>query len=91
MEKIKSLKLINLIKCVLVSVLVSLGFILGFAIILKFTTFNDFVIKIINQIIKIISIFFGVFMCLKHQKENKLTELEAMNRPQYQKHHMLQK
>ena len=69
MEKIKSLKLINITKCVLISVLISLGLILGFAIILKFTTFNDFVIKIINQIIKIVSIFLGVFTCLKYEKE----------------------
>ena len=72
MEKVKSFSFANIIKSALISVLISIGSILCFAIVLKFVDLNDSVIKIINQVIKIISIFFGVFVMLKSNKEKGL-------------------
>ncbi len=71
MQKTK-LNFTSLIKGSLVSVLLSVGFILIFAVLLKFVDFNDSVIKIINQTIKILSIFFGVFSALKFNKDKAL-------------------
>ena len=69
MEKTNKFDLINILKGTLISVLVSLGLILVFAIVLKFVDFSDSIIKIINQIIKIISIFVGIYFVLKDKKE----------------------
>ncbi len=72
MEKSKKFSFSNVLKGALVSVLISLGLILVFAVLLKFVELSDIAIKLINQTIKIISIFFGVYMCQKHQKEQGL-------------------
>lgn len=55
----------NMIRGILVSLCITFVLILAFALTLKFLSANDLTIKIINQGIKIISIFFGVNVCLK--------------------------
>ena len=69
MEKTMKENFANILKGTLISVLISLGLILVFAVCLKFIDLSDSIIKIINQFIKIFSIFFGVFNFLKTQKE----------------------
>ena len=61
MEKTLKSSFLNIVKGTLIAVLISVGLILIFAVTLKFVDFSDIVIKIINQIIKIISIFFVLF------------------------------
>lgn len=72
MEKLKKFSMLKILKSALICVLISLGLILIFAISLKFIDISDVVIKIINQVIKIISIFFGVFFCQKTDKSRGL-------------------
>ena len=60
------------IKGVLVSLLVTLAGIFLFALVLKFVDLNALVIKIVNQIIKILSVLFGVKVCLKGNKSKGL-------------------
>lgn len=60
------------IKGVLVSLLVTLAGIFLFALILKFVDLDALVIKIVNQIIKILSVLFGVKVCLKGNKSKGL-------------------
>lgn len=62
----------NLLKGVLISICVSLVGIFIFALVLKFINISDFVIKIINQIIKILSVFLGVKVCLKRDRSKTL-------------------
>ena len=61
--------LINVIKGSLIALCVSLVGILVFAFILKFTNISENVITPVNQVIKGVSIFFGVFIALKKQRE----------------------
>lgn len=63
---------INILKGVLISLCFSLVGILLFAFILKFTNISEGVITPINQIIKGVSIFFGVMFALKKQRETGL-------------------
>lgn len=56
-------------KGTLIALCVSLVLVLVFAFILKFTNISDSVINPINQVIKGISIFLGVFIGLKKCKE----------------------
>ena len=74
MEKTIKSNLVMIIKSTLIAVLISVVAILGFAILLKFIDMSDLVIKIINQIIKIISIFFGNFILLKNDKSRGLVK-----------------
>lgn len=62
----------NLLKGVLISICVSLVGIFAFALVLKFVNMGDIIIKIINQIIKILSVFFGVRVTLKKDKSKAL-------------------
>ena len=62
----------NLAKGVLIALCFSLVGILIFAFVLKFTNISASVIVPINQIIKGVSIFFGVFIALKKQRETGL-------------------
>ena len=62
----------QVLKGVLVSVCFSLVGILIFALSLRFFEISDMGIKIVNQIIKTISIFLGCFLCLKNNRENGL-------------------
>ncbi len=56
---------IQILKGTLVAVSVALVLILAFAIVIRFASVPDGFIKPINQVIKIISILFGVFAALK--------------------------
>ena len=56
-------------KGTLIALCVSLVLVLVFAFILKFTNISDSVINPINQVIKGVSIFSGVFLGLKKCKE----------------------
>lgn len=72
MEKTLKSSFTNILKSTLIAVLISVGLILIFAVTLKFVDFSDTIIKIINQIIKIISIFVGCFFLLKKDKSKGL-------------------
>ncbi len=60
---------LNIVKGTLIALSFSLVGILIFAFILKFTNISESVITPINQVIKGVSIFLGVFIALKKQKE----------------------
>ncbi len=59
-----------IIKGGLFALIISIFAILLFAIILKFVNMSDLTVKIINQIIKVLSIFLGCFIALR--KNGKL-------------------
>ena len=61
-----------LLKGVFVGLIISVIGILLFAFVLKFVALNDTVIKIINQIIKVLSVLFGVMVVLKKDKSQGL-------------------
>lgn len=61
---------LNFIKGLFSSLCVSLILILIFAFVLKFVSISDATIKIINQIIKISSIFYGISVIRKKDKNN---------------------
>lgn len=60
---------LQVLKGSITAVSISLVLILAFAMLLRFTNISDKVIMPINQIIKIVSIFFGVYSALKYHKE----------------------
>lgn len=60
---------VNLLKGVLIALFFSLISILLFAFVLKFTNISESVITPVNQIIKGLSVFFGVSFALKKQRE----------------------
>ena len=62
--------LTGIVKGVFVALLTSVVGILIFAVVLKFVLLNDLTIKIVNQIIKILSVFFGVKVAIKDNKSN---------------------
>ena len=73
--KVKALKkdksgnlLLSIVKGVVVGLCVALVGILFFAFILRFTNISDKIIAPVNQVIKGVSIFFGVFIGLKKHK-----------------------
>ncbi len=72
--KIKSSSpiLSNIFKGSLISVSITLVSILVFALIIKFANVPDNIIAPVNQIIKIVSIFFGCFLSLKHFQQKGL-------------------
>ena len=70
--KFSSPVLSNVIKGSLISVSLSLVFILIFAIIIKFANIPDVAITPVNQFIKIVSIFLGCFMSLKQYQQKGL-------------------
>ena len=59
-----------ILKGVITSLCVSLVAILLFAFILRFTSVSDNIISPVNQVIKGVAIFLGVFFGLKKVKEN---------------------
>ena len=65
----KKTLLMSIVKGCLTALCVSLVGILIFAFILKFTNISDSVINPVNQVIKGASIFLGVFIGLKKEKE----------------------
>ena len=64
--------IISVIKGCLVSIAFSLICILFFAFIVKLFGLSDNILKIVNQIIKAISILFGTFVVLKYSNEKGL-------------------
>lgn len=58
----------NFIKSVFASLCLSLILILIFAFILKYVSISDNTIKIINQVIKIISVLYGIIVLSKKDK-----------------------
>jgi putative membrane protein (TIGR04086 family) len=60
------------IKGVLVSLITTLIGIFLFALVLRFVDLNTIIIKVVNQIIKILSVLFGVKVCLKGNKSRGL-------------------
>ena len=62
--------ILNFFKALFSSLCMSLILILIFAFILKFVSVNDSTIKVINQIIKIISILYGVIVLRKKDKHS---------------------
>lgn len=74
MQKMKSIKLsgiLNILKCCLLGVVVTLVGIVILALVLKFTDLNSFVVGYLNDIVKAISLFV-VIICLKRISEEKL-------------------
>ncbi len=62
----------SIFKGVLFSVLVSLVLILIFALIIKLSNLPESFIKPINQVIKVLSIFIGVFVAVRKNREAAL-------------------
>jgi len=58
----------------LIALCVSLIGILLFAVVLRFINISDTLIKIINQIIKVVSVLLGVKVCLKKDKSKGLVK-----------------
>lgn len=74
MEKVKSFKflnILNILKCCLLAILITLIGIVILAVVLKFANLNLTVISYINDIIKAISIFIMI-LCIKRAGEEKL-------------------
>lgn len=63
---------LSIVKGSLIALCISLVGVLIFAFCLKFTSLSDKLITPINQVIKGISIFFGVFFGLKKRKDKGL-------------------
>lgn len=60
---------LQIFKGSITAVSTTLVLILLFALLLRFTNISDKVIMPVNQVIKIVSIFFGVYSALKYHKE----------------------
>ncbi len=60
--------LLPIIKALLFSVCLTLVSVLLFALIIKLTTFSFTAVKIVNQFIKVISVFLGCFFFIKEGK-----------------------
>ena len=60
---------LQILKGSITSVSITLVLILLFALLLRFVNISDSVIMPVNQVIKIVSIFFGVYSALKFYKE----------------------
>lgn len=77
--KVKALKnekkdglAVAILKGVFAGLCVALVGILIFAFVLRFTSISDSIISPVNQVIKGLSIFFGVFLGMKKHKSNGL-------------------
>lgn len=70
MEQTKTRKFLTILKGAFFAVSISLMGILLFAFIIKFTNLNEKWILPINQVIKIVSIFLGVFLSFAKRDEN---------------------
>lgn len=71
-EKFSSPVLTNVLKGSIIAVSISLILILLFAVLIKFLNIPDVAITPVNQIIKIISVFFGCFLSLKKYPQKGL-------------------
>ena len=65
---------ITYLRGAIVAISISLVLILLFALLIRFFGISDNLIMPINQIIKILSIFFGVFLALKDHAQNGLVK-----------------
>lgn len=70
----KKNSILKVISGAIVSVCVTLILILVFALLIRFMGIKDNWIFPVNQVIKIISLFFGVFVALKGSKEKGLVK-----------------
>ena len=68
-ETPKNTMFVHVLKGAFIALGVSLVGVLMFAFLLKFTNISDSVINPVNQVIKAVSIFLGVFLGLRKQKE----------------------
>lgn len=64
----KKANLLNILRGVLMALALTIVLVLILAIIYKFVDMSDTTIKVINQVIKVASIGFGIFLCLKKDK-----------------------
>jgi putative membrane protein (TIGR04086 family) len=64
--------IVSIIKGAVVSVAVTLVLILAFALIIRFFNVNDNIIFPVNQVIKVVSLFVGVMILTKGNKEKGL-------------------
>lgn len=71
-KKFDKTLILNILKGSLIAIVVSLISILFFAFIVKLFGLSDNLLKIVNQIIKAISILFGTYVGLKHNKNKGL-------------------
>ncbi len=71
-NSLKSKNFLQILKGVGVSLVVSLVGILVFAFVLRFVNMGDNLIKIINQVIKVLSVLLGVSLTLKKDKTKGL-------------------
>ena len=74
MVKVKQFKfsnILNILKCSLLAIIITLVGIIILAVVLKFVDLSSFSINYINDIIKAIAIFV-MMMCVKKQGEEKL-------------------
>ena len=74
LKKINASSIINLLKTSLVGVIVSILLVLLFAFVLKFVNLSSGVISIVDQIIKILSIFVAIVMLNKTSSEGLLVK-----------------
>ena len=65
---------ITYLRGAIIAISISLVLILLFALLIRFFGISDNLIMPINQIIKILSIFFGVFLALKDHAQNGLVK-----------------
>ncbi len=65
----KKANLLNILRGVLMALALTIVLVLILAIIYKFVDMSDTTIKVINQVIKVASIGFGIFLCLKKDKK----------------------
>ena len=54
----------SIVKGVFATVIITLGSVLIFAVVIKFTTLDGGVIKVVNQFIKMFSVFLGCIVCV---------------------------
>ena len=57
-----------ILKATLLSVIVSLVMVLAFALVVKLTAFSSVAVKVVNQFIKVASLFLGCFFFLSEDK-----------------------
>ena len=69
--KVKNSSLFTILRGSFIAVSISLMLILGFALIIKFLDISENLIMPINQIIKIVSIFFGTLFAFNSFNKNK--------------------
>lgn len=69
MNKEKSEQIIDIIRSILYAIVITLLLILVFALIVKMAELTDDIIKPVNQVIKVISIFLGLLMGIKKREK----------------------